>query len=1061
MYESLRWKIPLILALMVAAVVEIVFGTLNLGFDLKGGVELRYQIKSDIETEGVDAEEVKRRREKVRTQTEKTLPVIRKRLDPTGTKQPDIRSDSAGELIVRFPGLTRAEVERIDKLVKQVGVLEFRVVVTDKEYAAMSEEERKQKDVQRMQLKRHDDEGRELEPELLWIQRSDEYNLSGERLERVFADQDRFGRPAVGFVFDDDGADVFSGMTQVQYEKGGRIAIILNGTLNSAPGVESKIGKRGIITGDFSLADVEDLVAVLQAGSLPVELELQSKTFVGPELGVDSRDRGYFAVKLSFALVVVFMFVYYLLSGAIADLALGLNLLFLFAAMMLTEAVLTLPGMAGVILTVGMAVDANVLIYERVREELDQGQALRFAIRNGYARAFTTILDANLTTLITAIILYWQGTGAVRGFAVTLSIGIVVSMFTALFVTRTVFDLLISRGWLRDRLTMLRLLRHTSIGFVKRAPFCIVLSVMLVGAGVATLIYRGHDNYGIDFASGTAMHLQLKGYVATCTKVTAAAQPKTSRFTVRFSERRPGGVEQPAELTKEIVEEGLRRLKLLPDQLMSEGARLKAELRKLKGDEKLRAERRVKEIDALHLESISFDGLTPLWEADKERFSAIELTVTEPMGGTGAGDALARFIDEMGERVFRKRMNIKEVRQIAADAGYGHADIQAAFRDENVVGQYVSDQFTVRVRASGEEQSQEEREKVAVDIEQAFIELVDHRGVETRVHVTPVREGDNSTTASGSSVRLSFFDLDAVADDNASVPVRLERTVIRRSLDKAGYDDAEINWSKDETKSYATVTFKTKNTDAAKIKSSLETPGVFAFPVAFEGTYFVGPGQARRIVSQAWWAAVLSLTAIIIYVWLRFGALKYGLAAVVALAHDVLFALGALAAAAWLAETPFGESLGIGDVRLSLPIVAGILTIIGYSLNDTIVVFDRVRENVRRRVRELRGRRSSGETLTPGIIDRSINQTLSRTLLTSLTTLIVCVTLYVAGGKTLHGLALCLIIGVLVGTYSSIFIASPILVLAHAVEVRRARAAGMMTTEEKEVARERGDLEKD
>ncbi|HUV40105.1 MAG TPA: protein translocase subunit SecD, partial [Planctomycetota bacterium] len=728
MYESLRWKIPLILVLVVGAAVEVFWGTLNLGFDLKGGVELRYKVVTGVEAEGTDAEAVRQRREKIAVQTDKTLAVIRKRLDPTGTKQPDLRAESGGEIIIRYPGLTRADVERIDKLVTQVGVLEFRIVVSPKEYEAMSEEERRAKDVQPMRLKLRTEEGAEPRYDTVHVQRNDDYHLSGEQLNRVFADQDQFGRPAVGFEFNNEGARIFSQMTELQYAKGGSIAIILNGNLSSAPTVQSKISHRGEITGDFSSAEVDDLVAVLQAGSLPVVLELQSKTFVGPELGIDSRDRGYFAVKLSFGLVVVFMLVYYLLSGAIADLALAMNLLFLFAAMMLTDAVLTLPGMAGIILTVGMAVDANVLIYERVREELDQGQALRFAVRNGYDRAFTTILDANLTTLITAIILYALGTGAVRGFAVTLSIGIVVSMFTALFVTRTVFDLLLSRGWLKERLKMLRFLKHTEIRFVKRAPVCIFLSVVLIAAGIGVFIWRGHDNYGIDFASGTSMQLQLKGYAVKCSKVTAAAEPRTSRFTVNFFERKAGGEGVPVELTQEIVDEGLRRLEMLPGQLRSEASRLRGEMRKLVGDEKLRAERRIREIEALHLESVSFDGLEPVWD-DAGRFASVDLKLGEPTGGTGAGDALARFIEHMGERVFRMRMNIKDVRRIVTQAGYGAADVQAAFRDESIIGQYDSDQFSIRVRARGAEESQEDREKVPADIEQAFTDSVDHRSV--------------------------------------------------------------------------------------------------------------------------------------------------------------------------------------------------------------------------------------------------------------------------------------------------------------------------------------------
>ena len=1021
MFESLRWKIPLILVLLAAAVAMLLWGELRLGFDLKGGVELRYQVKGTLTREEMKDRtpvEIAKAMRESKVKTEKTIEVIALRLDPASIKQLDIRSGGPGEIIIRLPGLTPEEVKSIKRRAEQMGRLEFRMVVPKQEYDKMSEDERKERDVRLMRMKL-----RKKRPEDLdafgehYIQMRDEYDITGRMLKRVNPAIDDIGGPAVGFEFKPEGAKLFAKMTALLAGKGS-IGIILNGQLHSAPAVRERISRRGIIEGDFTQAEVNDLVAVLEAGSLPAALALQSETFVGPELGTDSRDRGYLAVKLSFLFVVAFMLVYYLLSGAIADLALALNLVFLLAAMMLTEAVLTLPGIAGVILTVGMAVDANVLIYERVREELASGQTLRFAIRNGYARAFTTIFDANITTLITAIILYWQGTGAVRGFAVTLSIGIVVSMFTALFVTRTVFDFLISKGWLKERLHMLRLLKKPSVSFVRWAPVCLAFSLLLIASGIVTFVYRGHDNYGIDFASGTSMHLQLKGIASKVSKVTGAADGSGSRFTVSFFERASGGKETPVEVSRRLLEEGLARLA---------------------------------KIDAsFHLENAHL-----LWDEDKPRASEVELSVTESGGTTAAGLMLARLIEQKGAEVFRMRMDIEDVRRMVVQAGYPRADVQTAFGDANVVGLRESDQFTIRVRSQGDNETQEQREAVPTDIEQAFVELVDHRAVGAQVGVKPLTP-DNSTTVSGSLVTLRFGQFNP--EDNVTEPVGLRRPHIERSLRNAGFAEADIDWPEGERKYYDEVAFRTARTDKEKIEKELSASGVFTFPDAFSGYYFVGPGQAKKIVGRAWKAAALSLIAIIVYIWLRFGAFKYGLAAVIALLHDVLFALGALAAAAWLAETPLGETLGIGDVRLSLPIVAGILTIIGYSLNDTIVVFDRVRENVRRRVRELRGRRASGEALTVEVIDRSINQTLSRTILTSFTTLIVCLTLYVGGGMTLHGLALCLIIGVVVGTYSSIFIASPILVLTHAWELRRARAAGTLTTEEKEVARERGEL---
>jgi preprotein translocase subunit SecD len=240
--------------------------------------------------------------------------------------------------------------------------------------------------------------------------------------------------------------------TRTTGENVGRLmAIVLDSRVKSAPEIHEKIrGGTASITGSFTAQEAADLSVVLRAGALPVPLVIAEQRGVGPSLGRDSIALGSQAVLYGFIAVLVFMIVYYRVAGFVAVIALFLNIVLMLAIVVAIDAVLTLPGIAGFALTVGMSVDANVLIYERIREEIRSGQTFRNAVSRGYSRAFMTILDSNITTLFGAIALLWFGTGPIKGFAVTLSLGIVVSMFTALFVTRVIFDLLLRRAGVRE-----------------------------------------------------------------------------------------------------------------------------------------------------------------------------------------------------------------------------------------------------------------------------------------------------------------------------------------------------------------------------------------------------------------------------------------------------------------------------------------------------------------------------------------------------------------------------------------------------------------------------------
>jgi len=252
------------------------------------------------------------------------------------------------------------------------------------------------------------------------------------------------GRPVVNFTLNRRGARIFSRVTGANINK--RLAIVLDNRVVSAPNIESKIPQgRGIITGMRDMEEAKMLAIVLRAGALPAPVQIIEERRVGPSLGQDSINKGKWSAVIGMALVIVFMIIYYRMAGVIADVALLLNLVILMAVLAQFHFTLTLPGVAGIVLTIGMAVDANVLIFERIREELRTGKTVRASIEAGYSRAFRTILDANVTTLLTALVLYQFGTGPVRGFAVTLSIGIVVSMFTAIVVTRVIFDYITSK----------------------------------------------------------------------------------------------------------------------------------------------------------------------------------------------------------------------------------------------------------------------------------------------------------------------------------------------------------------------------------------------------------------------------------------------------------------------------------------------------------------------------------------------------------------------------------------------------------------------------------------
>ena len=318
------------------------------------------------------------------------------------------------------------------------------------------------------------------------------------------------GVASVGFATTDDGARTFSRVTGNNI--GRRLAIVLDGRVFSAPVIQGRIPNgRGEITGINSLEEARDLAIVLRAGALPAPMEIISKYVVGPSLGADAINSGKWASILGLIAVMVFMAVYYRTAGFIANFALILNLLFLLAVLGAFQATLTLPGIAGIILTMGMSVDANILIFERIKEELRSGQkTIRQAVDSGYGNALRTIVDANITTLITAFALYEFGTGPIKGFAVTLGFGILISMFTAIFITRSLFDALIDR-WQLAQVSIGRTdpFGRLFFGFMRFGKAAFVITWCIIVVGLGTIVIRGGVDWGVDFQSGSLIELRF------------------------------------------------------------------------------------------------------------------------------------------------------------------------------------------------------------------------------------------------------------------------------------------------------------------------------------------------------------------------------------------------------------------------------------------------------------------------------------------------------------------------------------------------------------------------
>ena len=430
---------------------------------------------------------------------DQAVEVIRKRVDYFGASEPIISPVGNDRILVQIPGLDTAKIQEARDQLSRVAKLEFRLVYPDngERLRAIDAGQQVIPPEYRIEVYKHQAEGNEkpIQERLLVKKKAD---LGG---DRVSASNAYYGNEGwtVQLKFDSEGAKKFGQITE-QY-KGHRFAIVLDGVIQSAPVIRDAIyGGDAVITGKFSEQEARELASVLE-NPLQTPVSIEEERSVSPTLGLDSIRASILAGLVGLAITLVCVAIYYKIPGLIANLALIINLVLLIGALTMFRFVLTLPGIAGIILTIGLSVDANVLIYERLREEMALGKSLKVAVKAAYEKAFSSIFDANVTTLITAAILFWKASGPVKGFAISLTLGILASLFTALIVGRN------SLGWFVDterlkRISMLHLISSQRINFLGKGFLACMCSLALLLAGAMAFYTRGDRNFGVDFRGG-------------------------------------------------------------------------------------------------------------------------------------------------------------------------------------------------------------------------------------------------------------------------------------------------------------------------------------------------------------------------------------------------------------------------------------------------------------------------------------------------------------------------------------------------------------------------------
>ncbi len=983
-------------------------GQIKLGLDLKGGSELLYKIKVDESEQRPGL-------------TDEIIALLEKRIDPQGVLEYRLQQQGMRRILIQVPGATKSDIESLKKRITRLGKLEFRLAAPpDGSEVSDAKNGKAVPGFYKHWIRKQKGEEADTND---WFLVRNKIEITGEHLTRVFPDRKDIS-PVIGFEFDQAGRSKFGRLTERNIGK--PLAIILDGTLYSAPIIRDRIPGKGIIEGNFTQEEVNDLIAVMRAGSLPADLELEMETTVGPSLGKDSIKSGLLAGIIGGIFIIIFMCVYYFGAGGVATATFILNIFFVVGTLAILNATLTLPGIAGLVLMIGMAVDANVLIFERIREEKMKGKTIILAVKNGYERAFTTIVDSNLTTLITALILYAVGTGPVKGFAIVLIAGLLINMFTAVFVTRVIFEIFLGTG-IMSKFSMMQFFKSPKTSFVYYRRVAMIASLVLIVTGISVFVIRGKDNYDIDFTGGTLIQLKLN-------KPTPVGDIRGKLEAVGYPNAEVQNIWASKDATaasKDSTEFGIRIKSLNEDKSVQKVA---DDIQNVV-DKKLFKNIKFSEPANYHLTlNDPVDEFT------------IQNYITE--AGYGSDDILSLYpVGKSGKKYSIKIRGLTQEKS-GAETINNVTDLFADLIEIRSINPLYSDIKDELPNITNDARSAQFRSISTMEID--LKKAVDPKILEftlMKAGYKDIAVSGRESARRGSALRklqiagsrdvLETIKLAAsslrvppiMLVDNSSIQIELKNNIDEESLrkrfeaSKALRNQAGEIAGMDITSNEYMISMNPLN--AAKIqekiredlfatfKDRISTEGSDAEiskPDPFKRVVSIGSTVAGEMKSRAALALFFACIAIIIYIWFRFGELKFGVSAVITLVHDVLITVGAVAVA-----DHYGNIFG--DVKINLPMIAAFLTLIGYSLNDTIVLFDRIRENLA----------GKNKIITTDLINSSINQNLNRTILTSLTTFGVVAALFFVGGAAIHGFAFVMMVGVVVGTYSSIFIASPIL----------------------------------